>query len=50
MAENLTLNMASKGITVSAPDSTISKLDEFIAGRAAGKSIIGAHSLERFVS
>jgi 6-phosphogluconate dehydrogenase len=49
MGENLILNMASKGFTVSAFNRTTSKVDEFIAGRAAGKSIIGAHSLEEFV-
>jgi 6-phosphogluconate dehydrogenase len=50
MGENLILNMASKGFTVSAFNRTTSKVDEFIAGRAAGKSIVGAHSLEEFVS
>ena len=49
MGENLILNMASKGFTVSAFNRTTSKVDEFIAGRAAGKSINGAHSLAEFV-
>jgi 6-phosphogluconate dehydrogenase len=49
MGENLILNMASKGFTVSAFNRTTSKVDEFIAGRAAGKSIIGAQSLPEFV-
>jgi 6-phosphogluconate dehydrogenase len=50
MGENLILNMASKGFTVSAFNRTTSKVDEFMAGRAAGKSIVGAQSLEQFVS
>jgi 6-phosphogluconate dehydrogenase len=49
MGENLILNMASKGFTVCTFNRTVSKVDEFIAGRAAEKSIIGAHSLEQFV-
>jgi 6-phosphogluconate dehydrogenase len=50
MGENLILNMASKGFTVSAFNRTTNKVDEFMAGRAAGKSIVGAHSLSEFVS
>jgi 6-phosphogluconate dehydrogenase len=49
MGENLILNMASKGFTVSAFNRTTSKVDEFMSGRAAGKSIVGAQSLEAFV-
>jgi 6-phosphogluconate dehydrogenase len=49
MGENLILNMASKGFTVSAFNRTTSKVDEFISGRAAGKSIVGAHSLPEFI-
>jgi integrase len=49
MGENLILNMATKGFTVSAFNRTTSKVDEFIAGRAAGKSIVGAQSLPEFV-
>jgi 6-phosphogluconate dehydrogenase len=50
MGENLILNMASKGFTVCAFNRTTSKVDEFMSGRAAGKSIVGAQSLEEFVS
>jgi len=46
MGENLVLNMANHGFTVAVYNRTTSKVDDFIAGRAAGKSIIGAHSLE----
>lgn len=46
MGENLVLNMASKGYTVAVYNRTTSKVDDFIAGRAAGKTIIGTHSPE----
>jgi len=46
MGENLILNMESKGFTVAAFNRTTSKVDEFLAGRAAGKNIIGCHSLQ----
>ena len=50
MGENLVLNMASKGFSVAVYNRTTSKVDDFIAGRAAGKSIVGAHSPEELVS
>ena len=46
MGENLILNMESKGFAVAAYNRTASKVDRFIAGRAAGKKILGAHSVE----
>ena len=46
MGENLVMNMESKGFTVAVFNRTTSKVDDFIAGRAAGKNIIGCHSLE----
>jgi 6-phosphogluconate dehydrogenase len=46
MGENLILNMESKGFTVVCYNRTVSKVDRFIEGRAKGKQIIGAHSLE----
>jgi len=49
MGENLILNMASKGFTVTAYNRTTEKVDKFIAGRAQGKSIRGAHSVEELV-
>lgn len=49
MGENLILNMASHGFTVVAHNRTTSKVDDFLAGRAQGKSIIGAHSLSELV-
>ena len=50
MGENLILNMASKGFTVSAYNRTTDKVTHFVEGRAAGKSIVGATGLEEFVS
>ena len=46
MGENLVLNMASKGYTVAVYNRTTSKVDDFIAGRAAGKTIVGTYSPE----
>ncbi|MBO7364953.1 MAG: NADP-dependent phosphogluconate dehydrogenase, partial [Lachnospiraceae bacterium] len=45
MGENLVMNMESKGFTVAVYNRTTSKVDNFVAGRAAGKNIIGCHSL-----
>ncbi len=50
MGENLVLNMASNGYQVAVFNRTTSKVDNFIAGRAAGKSIQGTHSLEELCS
>ncbi len=49
MGENLVLNMANHGFTVAAHNRTVSKVDDFLAGRAQGKSIIGAHTLPELV-
>ncbi len=50
MGENLVLNMESHGYTVAVYNRTISKVDDFVNGRAKGKKIIGTHSVEEFVS
>jgi len=50
MGENLVLNMESKGFTVAVYNRTVSKVDDFINGRGAGKNIIGTHSLEELAS
>ena len=50
MGENLALNMESKGFTVAVYNRTSEKTDRFMAGRAAGKSFIGCHSLEELVT
>jgi len=46
MGENLILNMESKGFTVACFNRTVSKVDNFMNGRAKGKNIIGCHSIE----
>ncbi|MFA5853400.1 MAG: decarboxylating NADP(+)-dependent phosphogluconate dehydrogenase [Spirochaetales bacterium] len=50
MGENLVLNMESKGFSVAVYNRTTSKVDDFIAGRGAGKHILGAHSPAELVS
>ncbi len=45
MGENLAMNMESKGFTVAVYNRTVSKVDAFVHGRAAGRNIIGCHSL-----
>lgn len=50
MGENLVLNMASKGYTVTAYNRSQSKVESFLGGRAQGQSIRGASSIEEFVS
>ena len=49
MGENLILNMESKGFTVACYNRTVNKVDRFVAGRAKGKNIIGARSVEDLV-
>ena len=49
MGENLVMNMESKGFTVAVFNRTTEKVDKFVNGRAAGKNIIGCHSLEELV-
>ncbi len=49
MGQNLALNMEDKGFRVAVFNRTVSKVDEFLAGPAAGKNIEGAHTLEEFV-
>jgi 6-phosphogluconate dehydrogenase len=50
MGENLILNMESRGYTVAVFNRTLAKVDAFTAGRAAGKNIIGTHSLKDFTA
>jgi 6-phosphogluconate dehydrogenase len=49
MGENLALNIESRGFSVAVFNRTVSKVDEFIAGRAAGKRFVGCHSMEELV-
>ncbi|MFN2290276.1 MAG: decarboxylating NADP(+)-dependent phosphogluconate dehydrogenase [Anaerolineae bacterium] len=48
MGENLILNMEDKGFTVACYNRTVSKVDDFVQGRAKGKNIIGTHTIEAF--
>ncbi|KAJ6783902.1 hypothetical protein PWT90_03769 [Aphanocladium album] len=50
MGQNLILNMADHGFTICAFNRTVSKVDRFLENEAKGKSIVGAHSVEEFVS
>ena len=50
MGENLVLNMASHGFTVAVYNRTTAKVDSFLAGRAQGKAILGAHTPEELVA
>ncbi len=45
MGENLILNMESKGFAVACYNRTVSKVDDFVNGRAKGKKIIGCRSI-----
>jgi 6-phosphogluconate dehydrogenase len=49
MGENLSLNVESRGFRVAVFNRTVSKVDDFMGGRAQGKNFFGAHSLEEFV-
>jgi 6-phosphogluconate dehydrogenase len=50
MGENLALNIANHGFSISVFNRTTRKVDEFLAGRAQGKPITGTHSLAEFVA
>ena len=50
MGENLALNIESRGYSVAVFNRTVSKVDDFINGRAKGKRFRGCHSLEELVA
>jgi 6-phosphogluconate dehydrogenase len=50
MGENLVLNMESHGYTVAVYNRTHSRVDDFLAGRARGKRIIGCHRVQELVA
>ena len=50
MGENLVMNMESKGFTVAVYNRTTEKVTDFVEGRAKGKNIVGAYSIEDLVS
>jgi 6-phosphogluconate dehydrogenase len=49
MGQNLALNMDEHGFRVAVFNRTTSKVDEFLAGPAAGTQILGTHSIEELV-
>ncbi|MEJ5311096.1 MAG: decarboxylating NADP(+)-dependent phosphogluconate dehydrogenase [Anaerolineae bacterium] len=49
MGQNLVLNMSDHGFKVAVFNRTVSKVDDFINGSAAGRTIYGAHSIEELV-
>lgn len=50
MGQNLVLNMDDHGYTVVVYNRTTAKVDHFLANEAKGTKIIGAHSIEEFVT
>ncbi|MEM8865425.1 MAG: decarboxylating NADP(+)-dependent phosphogluconate dehydrogenase [Planctomycetota bacterium] len=50
MGENLALNVESRGNRVAVYNRTTSVMEEFIAGRAAGKAFVGAKTIEDLVA
>jgi 6-phosphogluconate dehydrogenase len=50
MGQNLVLNMNDHGFKVAVFNRTVSKVDDFIANEAKGTDVVGAHSVEEFVS
>jgi len=50
MGENLALNIESRGFQVCVFNRTVSRVEDFLAGRASGKRIIGARSLQELVA
>jgi 6-phosphogluconate dehydrogenase len=50
MGENLVLNMENHGYTVAVFNRTLARVDDFLAGRAKGKRIIGCHSVKELVA
>lgn len=49
MGENIAMNMESKGFTVAVYNRSTEKVDKLVGERAAGKNIIGCHSLQELV-
>src|SRR3990167_7250673 len=49
MGENLALNIESRGFRVAVFNRTTSKVDDLLAGRAAGKKFAGCHSIKELV-
>jgi len=49
MGENLALNIESRGYAMAVFNRTTAKTEKFVAGRAKGKNIVGAKTVEEFV-
>ena len=49
MGENLVMNMESKGFTVAVYNRSTDKVTRFVEGRAKGKRIIGAMSIQELI-
>ena len=49
MGQNLVLNMSDHGYSVAVFNRSIQRVDDFIAGAANGRSILGCHSLQELV-
>jgi len=49
MGENLALNVESRGYRVAVYNRTVDKVDQFIAGRGAGRQFVGCRSIEELV-
>lgn len=50
MGENLVLNMESKGFKMAVYNRTVEKVKAFVEGRAKGRNIFGAYSIEELVN
>lgn len=50
MGENLVMNMESKSFTVSVYNRTAERITRFVEGRAKGRNVCGAYSLEELIS
>ena len=49
MGENLALNIESRGYSVSVYNRTYSKTENFISGRAKGKSFVASDNIDKFI-
>jgi 6-phosphogluconate dehydrogenase len=49
MGQNLVLNMNDHGYRIAVFNRTTAKVDQFLAGAAAGTTIIGTHSIEQLI-
>ncbi|HEY4310471.1 MAG TPA: decarboxylating NADP(+)-dependent phosphogluconate dehydrogenase [Pirellulales bacterium] len=50
MGENLALNIESRGYKIAVFNRTTKVVDDFVAGRGAGKQVVGCHTVEELVA